>query len=101
VIYHGGAGTAYQVMKAGIPSIVIATHLDQEYQGVATEAHHVGVFLTMRDVLARRRFLYETTERVLGNLAVYQANARVLQDDLQKYNGPAAAADLIEGLAGC
>jgi MGT family glycosyltransferase len=99
VIYHGGAGTAYQVMKAGLPSIVIATHLDQEYQGMATEAHRVGVFLTMRDVLAQPRLLHNTTESMLGSLAKYRANARILHDDLQRYNSRAAAADLIEGLA--
>jgi MGT family glycosyltransferase len=100
VIYHGGAGTAYQVMKAGVPSIVVATHLDQEYQGMATEAHQVGVFLTMHDVLVKPRLLHDTTEHVLGHLTKYRRNIRVLQADLRRYNGPAAAADLIEGLAG-
>ncbi len=96
VIYHGGAGTAYQVMKAGVPSIVIATHVDQEYQGVATEAHQVGIFLTMHEVLKRPRLILEATERVIGDLALYRENARKLQDDLLRYNGPAAAADCLE-----
>jgi MGT family glycosyltransferase len=98
VIYHGGAGTAYQVMNAGIPSLVIATHLDQEYQGMATETHQVGIFLTMHDVLARPGLLLDTTRRMIEDLAIYQANAKTLQHDLLRYNGSVAAADCIERL---
>jgi UDP:flavonoid glycosyltransferase YjiC (YdhE family) len=31
VTHYGGAVTAHQVIREGIPSIVIAAHLDQEY----------------------------------------------------------------------
>ena len=96
VIYHGGAGTAYQVMKAGIPSIVIATHLDQEYQGISTEGHQVGIFLTMLEVLANPRLIVEATERIIGNLTAYQKHSKKLRDDLLRYDGPVAAADCIE-----
>lgn len=100
VVYHGGAGMAYLVMRAGLPSIVIATHLDQEYQGVMTEAHGVGAFLTMREVLARPGLIVETMERLFRELAPYRANVRRLQDDLARYNGASAAADCVEAFVG-
>jgi UDP:flavonoid glycosyltransferase YjiC (YdhE family) len=98
VIYHGGAGTAYQIMKAGIPSIVVATHLDQEYQGIATEAHQAGIFLTMHEVLAKPGLILEATERMISDLARYRLHVDVLRLDLLKYNGPIAAADCVENL---
>jgi UDP:flavonoid glycosyltransferase YjiC (YdhE family) len=96
VIYHGGAGTAYQVMKAGIPSIVIATHLDQEYQGTSAEKHGVGICLTMLEVLANPGLILQASKRILANLVAYQNNSKRLRDDLLRYNGPVTAADCIE-----
>jgi UDP:flavonoid glycosyltransferase YjiC (YdhE family) len=96
VIYHGGAGTAYQVMKAGIPSIVIATHLDQEYQGTSAEGHQVGICLTMLEVLANPGSILQATERLVRNLTTYQESSKKLQNDLLRYDGPIAAADCIE-----
>jgi len=97
VIYHGGAGTAYQVMKAGLPSIVIATHLDQEYQGTSAEEHRVGVSLTMLEVLANPGLIRKAAERILANLPTYRQHSKKLQHDLLRYDGPVAAADCIEG----
>ncbi len=96
VIYHGGAGTAYQVMKAGIPSLVIATHLDQEYQGTSAERHQVGICLTMLEVLADPGLILKATERIIENLTTYQKHGKKLQNDLLRYNGLVAAADCIE-----
>jgi MGT family glycosyltransferase len=96
VIYQGGAGTAYQVMRAGVPSLVIATHMDQEYQGLATEQHKAGKFFTLQEVLAEPRLIVEATKEILDNLAMYRQHAVRLQEDLRQYNGPTAAADRIE-----
>jgi UDP:flavonoid glycosyltransferase YjiC (YdhE family) len=96
VIYQGGAGTAYQVMRAGVPSLVIATHLDQEYQGLATEQHKAGRFFTLQEVLANSDLLLEATEEIFKMLPVYREHVRHLQADLARYNGPVAAADRIE-----
>lgn len=96
VIYHGGAGTAYQVMKAGIPSIVIATHLDQEYQGTSAEEHRVGIRLTMLEALATPGLILQATEKIIANLATYRQHSKKLQNDLLGYDGLVAAADCIE-----
>jgi UDP:flavonoid glycosyltransferase YjiC (YdhE family) len=96
VIYHGGAGTAYQIMRAGLPSIVIATHLDQEHQGLATEAHQVGISLTMHEVLANPGLILEATARIIRDLTSYRLRIDELRRDLLRYDGPITAADYIE-----
>jgi MGT family glycosyltransferase len=96
VIYHGGNGTAYQAIKAGTPCIVIATHLDQEFQGEATEEHGVGIFLTMREVMTNPALVTEAVKKILGDLPTYRQNMHKLQADLLRYNGVKEAADSIE-----
>lgn len=96
VIFHGGAGTGYQAIAAGTPAIVIATHLEQEFVGEALEEQGAGIFLTMRQVLARPALLLSSIDTMLANIAWYRANMNRLRDDLLRYNPVPAAADCIE-----
>jgi MGT family glycosyltransferase len=96
VIYQGGAGTAYQVMRAGVPCLVIATHMDQEYQGMTTEQHKAGKFFTLQEVLVEPRLIVAAMKEILADLATYRQHAMRLQDDLRQYDGLAAAADRIQ-----
>jgi MGT family glycosyltransferase len=95
-VHHGGSGTTYQAIRTATPSIVVATHFEQEFQGQALEEHGAGVFLTMLEVLADPRLIATTTEAMLANLGAYERNVRRLQQDLLRYRPVQAAADSIE-----
>ncbi|MBI4589389.1 MAG: hypothetical protein HY725_11165 [Candidatus Rokubacteria bacterium] len=96
VIHHGGAGTVYQALQAGRPSIIIATHFEQELLGAAVEEHRAGIFLTLREVMADPAVLTGAMTRMLGNLASYRANAERLRQDLLRYDSVKLAADAVE-----
>jgi UDP:flavonoid glycosyltransferase YjiC (YdhE family) len=96
VIHHGGAGTVYQTIAAGKPSIAIATHFEQEIIAALLEEYGAGVFLTMPEVMARPQTLTSALQRVLRDPAPYTASLKRLQDDLKRYDGVRAAADGIE-----
>lgn len=96
VVYHGGAGTACQAVRAGVPTIVVATHWDQEHAGFATERHDIGLYLTMREVIRRPGRLREAIRRVLGSIGGFRERAQALRRDFLKTEGPVEAADQIE-----
>jgi len=96
VIFHGGAGTGYQAMATGTPAIVIATHLEQEFVGQVLEEHRAGLFLTMRQVLAKPVRLRQAIATMLARLDVYRAGMKKLQEDFQRYDPVPQAADCIE-----
>ncbi|MBI3824854.1 MAG: hypothetical protein HY294_02540 [Candidatus Rokubacteria bacterium] len=95
VIHHGGAGTVYQTLAAGKPSIVIATHFEQELLGAALEEHGAAIFLVMREVARDPALLRDAIRRMVEGREAYRAGAARLQKDLQGYNGVATAADAI------
>lgn len=96
VIFHGGAGTGYQAMATGTPAIVIATHLEQEFVGQILEEHRAGVFLTMRQVLAKPVKLRQAITTMLERLDAYRAEMKKLQEDFRRYDPVPRAADCIE-----
>jgi UDP:flavonoid glycosyltransferase YjiC (YdhE family) len=96
VVYHGGAGTACQVVRAGAPAIVVATHWDQEFAGFATERHRIGQYLTMREVVRRPGRLREAIARVLGDVGAYRERVQALRREFLKTEGVVEAADCVE-----
>jgi UDP:flavonoid glycosyltransferase YjiC (YdhE family) len=96
VIHHGGAGTVYQTISAGKPSIAVATHFEQEIVGGILEAQGAGIFLTMREVLSHPALLNRAVEKMLQNPTAFAQNIRRLHEDLQRYNPVQSAADHIE-----
>jgi UDP:flavonoid glycosyltransferase YjiC (YdhE family) len=100
VVYHGGAGTFHQAVRAGVPGIVVATHWDQEYAGFLTEKHELGRFLTLRELLASPGALLERTEQVLGSLPLFRERVGKLRAEFLQYDGPKAAADCLERFLG-
>ena len=87
VICHGGSQTVYQAIKAGIPCLVIATHLDQEWGGEEIEAHQAGIFLTMAKVMARPALIQDAARKMFEHMEEYKKNMKMLQEDLLKYDG--------------
>jgi len=96
VIHHGGAGTVCQTIKTGTPSVVVATHFEQEFHGEVLEEHGAGIFLTMKEVMANPALVIKAVETILQNPNPYRENIRRLQEDLKQYCPVKAAADSIE-----
>ncbi|MDQ2637958.1 MAG: glycosyltransferase [Actinomycetota bacterium] len=96
VVHHGGAGTTAASLRAGVPTLVLSTDLDQTLWGARVKKLKVGT--------ARR--LSATTEKSLvADLRTilqpeYVARAReVGAKMLQPAESVAAAADLLEAFA--
>jgi UDP:flavonoid glycosyltransferase YjiC (YdhE family) len=96
VIHHGGAGTVYQTIAAGKPSIAVATHFEQEMIAARLDEQGAGIFLTMQDVMAKPENLAAALQRLLHHPQPYVENLRRLQQDLTRYDAVQAAADHIE-----
>ncbi len=95
VIFHGGAGTAYQAIAAGTPAIVIATHFEQEFAGLVFERHGAGQFHTMRETRADPAPLAEGVREMLANPAPYRAGVDTLRQDYLRHDPINEAADCI------
>jgi MGT family glycosyltransferase len=101
VIYHGGAGTFQQLVRAGVPGVVIATHWDQEYAGVVSRDRGLGPFLTMREVLASPGRLRGAVDGLIADLPSYRDRARRIREEIYPHDGAKAAAEHLEAfLAG-
>jgi sterol 3beta-glucosyltransferase len=53
-IHHGGAGTAYAVTSAGLPSVVCSVFADQPFWGTRLERLGVGVHVPFKQLNAAR-----------------------------------------------
>jgi UDP:flavonoid glycosyltransferase YjiC (YdhE family) len=101
VIYHGGAGTFQQLIRAGVAGVVIATHWDQEYAGVVSRERGIGPVLTMREVRSSPDRLRGAVDSVLADLPSYREHAREAREALDACDGAKAAAEHLEAfLAG-
>jgi UDP:flavonoid glycosyltransferase YjiC (YdhE family) len=96
VVYHGGAGTFQQTLRAGVPGLVVATHWDQEHAGVTSERLGLGAFLTMRQVLRSRGRMRAAVDAILDDLPTHRERAAAMREDLRRYDGPKAAAEHLE-----
>jgi MGT family glycosyltransferase len=93
VLNHGGNGTIYQAIAAGIPIIGIPAHVDQERNLQRVE--DLGFGLKLRERTCNGQKILDAVNEVVRN-PTYRRAARELQGAVQKYDGPVAAADLIE-----
>ncbi|MEN8182980.1 MAG: nucleotide disphospho-sugar-binding domain-containing protein [Myxococcota bacterium] len=96
VIHHGGAGTFQQTLRAGTPGLVVATHWDQEFSGFLSEREDLGLFLTLREILARRGRLLTATRRMIENLPRHRERASSLKETLLACDGPKQASEALE-----
>jgi MGT family glycosyltransferase len=92
VLNHGGNGTIYQAIAAGIPIIGIPAHVDQERNLQRVE--DLGFGLKLRESTCTGQTLYDAVTEVVRTPRFRQA-ARELQEAARKYDGPVAAAELI------
>lgn len=96
VVCHGGNGTIYQAMAAGVPIVGIPTLIDQDFNMARV------VDLGLGFVVPERRFRTETLraaiDEVLGEER-YRARAREASAAVAEFDAPQTAAQLIADLA--
>ena len=96
VVHHGGAGTTAIGLRAGVPTLVLSTDLDQTLSGVRIKRLNVGT---------ARRFSVTTRESLVGDLRTilapqYAARAREIATRMTKpAESVTTAADLVEKFA--
>jgi UDP:flavonoid glycosyltransferase YjiC (YdhE family) len=96
VVHHGGGGTTAAGLRAGVPTLVLATDLDQNLYGAAVKRLRVGT---------ARRFSTATDRSLIADLRTilapqYAARAREIATRMTKpAESIARAADLVENFA--
>ena len=98
VVHHGGAGTTAAGLRAGIPTLILWTGVDQAIRGARVKRLKVGT---------ARRFSTTTRESLVTDLRrilapQYVTRAREIGDRMTKpAESVANTADLLEKLAHC
>jgi UDP:flavonoid glycosyltransferase YjiC (YdhE family) len=96
VVHHGGAGTTAASLRAGVPTLILATNLDQTLWGARVKRLKVGL---------ARRFSATTQKSLVADLRTildlqYVARAREVATQMNKpAESVATAADLLENFA--
>ena len=96
VVHHGGAGTTAAGLRAGVPTLILSTILDQTLWGFGVKRLKVGT---------ARRFSTTTRESLVADLRQilapeYVARAREIASRMTKpTDSIMAAADLLENFA--
>jgi UDP:flavonoid glycosyltransferase YjiC (YdhE family) len=96
LVFHGGNGTMYQALAAGLPTIALPSHLEQEICADTAVAKGFGLKLSPRRVNGAR--LREMIERILVEPG-FRAAAQRYRAAVNASNGPAKAADILEAAA--
>jgi UDP:flavonoid glycosyltransferase YjiC (YdhE family) len=97
VVHHGGLGTTAAGLRAGVPTLILSTDLDQTLWGTRVKRLKVGT---------ARRFSATTQKSLVADLRTilapqYVARAREIATQMTKpAESVAAAADLVENFAG-
>ncbi|OMB97783.1 glycosyl transferase family 1 [Mycobacterium sp. NS-7484] len=97
VVHHGGTGTTAAGLRAGVPTLILSTDLDQTLWGRRVKALKVG---------SSRRLSATTGKTLVADLRTvlepdYAAAAREVATQMTKpADSVTAAADLVEELAG-
>ncbi len=97
IVCHGGNGTIYQALNAGIPIVGIATHEEQNYGLKRVNRLELGIGLTAKTFKQKGvKVLLDAIEEVINN-PKYKRNAERFQQLILK-NGNSAekAADIVE-----
>jgi len=96
VVHHGGAGTTAAGLRAGVPTLILSTDLDQSLWGVRVKRLKVGT---------ARRFSTATRETLVKDLRTiltpqHSARAREIATRMTKpAESVSTAADLVEDFA--
>lgn len=95
VVHHGGSGNTHDVLRAGLPAVVIGVHSDQFFYGWRISALGIGADFPYPSLTEDR--LHDALVRTLTPQA--RDRAAELGRRVSQENGVAAAADAVEKLA--
>ena len=93
---HGGNGTLYQALQAGLPVVVVATHQEQAYGGKRLERLGLGRSMMLKRVQSDG---FEPVVAALRHVLAdggYRTRARGFSGHFARYRGAEAIADAIE-----
>ena len=120
ILFHGGYGTMMEIVQAGVPSVVLPFHAEQEGNGRRLQQNGVAQVLAPGDEFLEPlvgrwgggRFValacgclpfqpHQVREAISSILCdnLYRANAAHLQCSLTTYGGAALAVELFADLA--
>lgn len=95
VVHHGGSGNSHDVLRAGLPAVVIGVHSDQFFYGWRMSALGIGADFPYPSLTEDR--LHDALVRTLKPEA--RSRAAELGRKVAAENGIQAAADAVEKLA--
>jgi len=95
-VNHGGNGTIYQALAAGVPVVGVPTHADQQVQLQLCERSGAGLCLPESRLGAAA--LRQAVEAVRAD-ARYRESARALSRAIARHDGARTAARLVAELA--
>lgn len=93
VVHQGGVGTTSQVLRAGVPQLIMPFSHDQPDN--AARCERLGVARTISRGSYQRNSAASQIRKLLGDLS-YKANALKAKDIVAEENGTARACDEIE-----
>jgi MGT family glycosyltransferase len=97
MITTGGSATVQTTLRAGVPMIIVPTDWDKP--DIARRVVETGAGIRLAPDQCTPKRLRAAVEHVLGTPS-FRQNAKRMADIFARYGGPAAAADLLEELAG-
>jgi UDP:flavonoid glycosyltransferase YjiC (YdhE family) len=92
-VHHGGAGTTYASLAAGVPTVICSVFADQPFWGARVEQLGVGATLRFTDLDADR---LETALRTALDPGAVARAARLGERLRGRPSGVARSADLVE-----
>jgi sterol 3beta-glucosyltransferase len=95
VVHHGGSGNSHDVLRAGLPAVVIGVHSDQFFYGWRMSALGIGADFPYPSLTEDR--LHDALVRTLTPQS--RTKAAALGRKVAAENGIQAAADAVEKLA--
>lgn len=96
MVFHGGNGTMYQGLAAGVPMLALPSHLEQRVGCTVLGSEGFGMTGPARGISGDA--LVRKIEELLA-VPAYRANAWRLRGAVLRANGPVHAADILEAHA--
>lgn len=93
MLYHGGNGSMYQALAAGVPMLALPAHYEQRLNARIGVRHGFGLRMSARHLKIKK--LIGNLEKLLHQPKFRQA-AESYSQAVQQANGAASAADVLE-----
>jgi UDP:flavonoid glycosyltransferase YjiC (YdhE family) len=97
VIFHGGIGTAYQILMHKKPSVIIPRHFEQGWNAYRLEQLGVSRIMTPR-LLTKERLITTLKEVIEKSKSIFQESTFFQQDRIKEIDGSQIASNLIYDL---